>query len=308
MTLSIDDVDLFSPETQEDWYPSYHAILDQSPVYPIPGRNMFLVSKFEDIAWIVRNPDRFPHNPTGSHGLLMSDEAKAYHEEHGYPRIQPLSTNPPEHRRYRELVDPFFSPAGATRQQEMITATIEELVDEVVAKGRVEFVEDFAVPLPVRVITLMLGFPLEDIPELRVWSNAWVMPFQMGLSHEEQMYLAEKGVEFQKYIDGFIDERRANPGEDVLSHLAARARYGGDRPFRMRRSWASSATSTSVGTRRRPSPSPRRSGCSRRIRPSGHASRKTGRASASSSRRCCVSNPLRRASSGSPFRTRSCAA
>ncbi|MXY73124.1 MAG: cytochrome P450, partial [Dehalococcoidia bacterium] len=54
MTLSIDDVDLFSPETQEDWYPSYHAILDQAPVYPIPGRNMFLVSKFEDIAWIVR--------------------------------------------------------------------------------------------------------------------------------------------------------------------------------------------------------------------------------------------------------------
>ena len=231
MTLSIDDIDLFSPETQEDWYPAYRAILEEAPVYPIPGTDMFLVSKFEDIAWIVRNPERFPHNATGSHGLLMSAEAQAYHEAHGYPRIQPLSTNPPEHRRYRELVDPFFSPAGATRQREMIAATIEDLVDEVVARGRVEFVEDFAVPLPVRVITLMLGFPLEDIPRLRVWSNAWVMPFQMGLSHEEQMYLAEKGVEFQKYIEGFIDERRADPGEDVLSHLAARARYAGERPL-----------------------------------------------------------------------------
>ena len=231
MTLSIDEVDLFSPETQENWYPSYHAILDQAPVYPIPGQNMFLVSKFEDIAWIVRNPDRFPHAAGSSHNLLMSDEAKAYHVENGYPRSQPLSTNPPEHRRYRELVDPFFSPAGATRQREMITETIEELVDEVVARRRVEFVEDFAVPLPVRVITRMLGFPLEDIPQLRVWSNAWVMVFKMSLTHEEQMYAAERGVEFQKYIEGFIDERRANPGEDVLSHLAARALYAGERPL-----------------------------------------------------------------------------
>ena len=231
MTLSIDEVDLFSPETQEDWYPSYRAILEQAPVYAIPGQDMFLVSKFEDIAWIVRNPDRFPHAAGSSHNLLMSDEAKAYHTQHGYPRTQPLSTNPPEHRRYRELVDPFFSPAGAARQREMITAVIEDLVDEILARGRIEFVEEFAVPLPVRVITLMLGFPLEDIPRLRIWSNAWVMVFKMSLTHEEQMYAAERGVEFQKYIEGFIDERRANPGEDVLSHLSARAHYAGERPL-----------------------------------------------------------------------------
>ena len=57
------------------------------------------------------------------------------------------------------------------------------------------------------------------------------MVFKMSLTHEEQMYAAERGVEFQKYIEGFIDERRANPGEDVLSHLAARALYAGERPL-----------------------------------------------------------------------------
>ncbi len=231
MTLTIDQVDLFSPETQEDWYPSYHTILDEAPVYSVPGTEMYLISKFEDIAWIVRNPARFPHVVGSSVALLLSDEAKAYHHEHGYPRLQPLGTNPPEHRRYRELVDPFFSPAGATRQRAMITEIVNELVDDLLTKGEVDFVQQFAVPLPVRVITRMLGFPLEDIPRLRVWSNAWVMPFKVGLTDEEQMYVAEKGVEFQKYIEGFVEERRAKPQDDVISHLT-KVRFAGERPLR----------------------------------------------------------------------------
>ena len=71
MPLTVDEVYLFSPETQEDWYPSYHAILDQAPVYPVPGNDMFLVSKFEDIAWIVRNPARFPSIVNGSSAAVL---------------------------------------------------------------------------------------------------------------------------------------------------------------------------------------------------------------------------------------------
>ena len=230
MAVAVAEIDLFSPEVQEDWYPAYTAILEESPVYQIPGTNMYLISKFEDIAWIVRNPERFPNNTQGSAGLLLGKPAHDYYLEHGYPRIQPLGSNPPDHRRYRELVDPFFTPAGARRQEQMIRETINELVDEWIDRGEIDFVQDFAVPLPVRVITRMLGFPLEDIPQLRVWSNAWVMPFAMGLTDDEQMYVAVKGVEFQKYIEGFIDERRANPGDDVISHLAT-TRFDKDRPL-----------------------------------------------------------------------------
>ncbi len=230
MTLRIEDVDLFAPETQEDWYPAYRAIHEQAPVYHIPNTNMYLISKFEDLAWIVRNPERFPNNATGSAGLLLGEEARTYYEEHGYPRQQPLGTNPPEHRKYRELVDPFFTPNGAEKQRGRITQTIHEIIDEWIGRDEIEFVTDFAMPLPVRVITGMLGFPKEDIPRLRVWSQAWVMPFAMGLSAGDQMYVAEKGVEFQKYIEGFIDGHRANPGDDLISHLAT-TKFDGQRPL-----------------------------------------------------------------------------
>ncbi len=230
MSLRIEDVDLFSPSTQEDWYPAYSAIHEQAPVYKVPGSEMFLISKFEDIAWIVRNPEKFPNNTTGSSGLLQSPEAQAYYLEHGYARRQPLGTNPPLHRRYREQVDPFFSPNGAEKQRAMITATINELVDGWIERGEIEFMREFAIPLPVTVITKMLGFPVEDMPQLRTWSNAWVMPFAMNLTPAEQMYVAEQGVAFQKYIEGHIEAHREEPGHDVISHLAS-ALFAGERPF-----------------------------------------------------------------------------
>ena len=75
-------------------------------------------------------------------------------------------------------------------------------------------------PLPVMVITTVLGFPLDDIEQLKRWSEAWVMPFSRGLTPEQEMYVAEQGVAFQRYIWSHLEEKRRNPGDDVLSHLA----------------------------------------------------------------------------------------
>ena len=55
-----------------------------------------------------------------------------------------------------------------------------------------------------RVITTMMGFELADIPQLKVWSEAWVLPFRGGLTEEEEIYAGEKGVEFQHHIHATI--------------------------------------------------------------------------------------------------------
>ncbi len=94
----------------------------------------------------------------------------------------PLAVDPPEHRRYRNMVDHFFSVAGAETQRDLITGIVHELIDGWIDAGEVEYVDAFATPLPVRVITTMMGFPLTDIPQLKVWSEAWVAPFSGQLS------------------------------------------------------------------------------------------------------------------------------
>jgi cytochrome P450 len=149
----------------------------------------------------------------------------------GWPRKTMLGSNPPEHRKYREIVDPFFTVAGAERRRDLITGVIDELLDAVVHDGGCEFVRDFATPLPVRVITEIMGFRREDIPQLKIYSEAWVLPYRGGLTPEEEEYAGETGVAFQHHIHATMQEKRAHPDGSVISHLVNEARFGGTRPL-----------------------------------------------------------------------------
>ena len=220
------DIDLFDPATQEDWFPTYRRLRDEQPVYRMPGTNIHVVTRYDDVLYVLRHQELFP---TGS-GSTRTAAAREVYETKGWARITPLSTNPPDHRNYRELVDGFFDAKGSLHWQPIIEATIADLLDEMQADGSADYVEAFALPLPVRVITRVLGFPATDIPQLKAWSSAWVLPFSGPLTPDQEVWVAEQVVEFQQYIHHHIQAKRAEPGDDVLSSLVD-ARFGGDRPL-----------------------------------------------------------------------------
>lgn len=218
--MRVEDVDLFAPETQRDWYPAYDVLREESPVYRIPGTDTYVLTRYEDVAWVSRRTDLFPNGPAPSAALVKDEEAMRIYRERGRVRRTILGTNPPVHRRYRDLVDPFFNPRGAEQRRDLIAAAIDELIDGWIDRGRIDFVTDFALPLPVRIITEMLGFDVADIPQLKAWSAAWVMPFAGGLTPEQQRFVAEQGTEFQAHIIATIEAKRARPDDSVISHLA----------------------------------------------------------------------------------------
>jgi cytochrome P450 len=234
--VDVDQIDLMDPAVQEDWFPYYRALREKAPVWRVPGTGEFFLSRYEDVIYVLRHPELFPHTSTSSEfKLLQTDAARRYYEEHGWKRKQTLGVDPPVHREYRVLVDPWFNGAGAERQRPLIEHVAGALMDEWIDDGEVEIVRQFAMPLPVMVITLVLGFPLEDIEDLKRWSEAWVMPFGRGLTAEQEMYVAEQGVAFQRYISDHLQAKRKNPGDDVISALAS-ARFndveqGGERPL-----------------------------------------------------------------------------
>lgn len=215
------DIDLFDPETQENWYPTYRLLRDHAPVYRVPGTNMFVVTRYDDVLHVLRHQDIFP---TGG-AIARSPQAQRVYSDKGWQRITPLSTNPPDHRRYRELVDGHFDSSGAQRWRPFIESTITDLISGFAGPpdtpGSTEIIESFALPLPVRVITRILGFPETDIPRLKAWSSAWVLPFSGPLSPEREVWVAENVVEFQHYIASWISRKRADPTDDVLSALVA---------------------------------------------------------------------------------------
>lgn len=219
-------MDLYSPATQEDWYPTYRLLREQAPVYRVPGTHLYVVTRYDDVMHVLRHQDVFP---TGS-AAPRSAAARALYDDHGGQRITPLSTNPPEHRQYRLLVDGFFDAHGALRWRPLIERTIDELLRGFEQDGHADLVEAFALPLPVRVITEIMGFPASDIPRLKAWSSAWVLPFSGGLTEAQEVWVAEQVLEFHEYIAAQVHRRRADPGDDLLSHLVS-ARLADERPL-----------------------------------------------------------------------------
>jgi len=229
---SIEEVNFFDAATQEDWYPSYDLLRENAPVWQMPGTNTYVLTKYDDIQDVLRRTDVFMRGAsesTPSSGA--SQVVKEIYETKGWPRMSVLGSNPPAHKKYRDIADPFFTPAGAEKQRGLITSLANELVDEMAPRGNAEFVAAFAMPLPVRVITLMMGFHLADIPKLKKYSEAWVLPFRGGLTKEEEIYAGETGAEFQHFIYKTMQEKRDTPDDSVISYFVNEARFNNERPL-----------------------------------------------------------------------------
>jgi cytochrome P450 len=229
---SLDEVDFFDPAIQENWYPTYDLLREQAPIWEMPGANTYVLTRYDDILDVLRRTDVFMRGAsesTPSSGA--SSRIKEIYDSKGWPRKSMLGSNPPEHRKYREIADPFFTPHGAEKRRGLITELTDELLDELVPLGECEFVSAFATPLPVRVITIMMGFDRKDITQLKEYSFAWVLPFRGGLSPEEETWAGEKGTEFQHFIHKTMQLKREEPDDSLISYFVNEARFDGERPL-----------------------------------------------------------------------------
>ncbi len=231
---SLDDVDLFGTGAAEHWYEAYDILHAQAPVFRIAGQGLtpdkdaYILTKHEDISRVVKDWDRFP--PTLS--LLV----KQIEAEGKLPQEMPdldamiisicsLRPTPELWRAHRqELTDPWVGP-GASRHEAMITGHVDHLIDQWIGDKRVDFVKQFARPLPQRTMASVLGFPLEDVAQLEIWGNAQVMSYVHGCGHNNKL-TEEQTKEKFRLLDGFSDyvrekvkEKRADPQDDMISFL-----------------------------------------------------------------------------------------
>ena len=132
-----------------------------------------------------------------------------------------LFMDPPDHTRLRGLVSKAFTARTIERLRPRVRAVMNELIERVKDRGKLELVEDVAYPLPVTIISEMLGVPMEDHEVFKEWSKELARsldpePFipQDVLRRREQA-----ANDFRAYFDDLIDQRRSNPGDDLLSGL-----------------------------------------------------------------------------------------
>jgi len=130
-----------------------------------------------------------------------------------------LNLEPPFHTRLRTLVNRAF----VSRQIEQLRPQVEQLANKLIDgfqdKQTIDFLEEFAAPIPILIITQMLGVPTEMGPQLLDWSHKIVAMYMFGRTYEDEIIANRAAKEFSDYLRDLIIQRRKNPGEDLLSHM-----------------------------------------------------------------------------------------
>jgi len=227
--MALADFNPFSPETIEDPRAFWNALREECPVFEIPGAG-FVVSRYEDIAYVLNHEDIFSSNqPPGMEQPLIPEVEEILRQGYGIANTL-LTNDPPSHTRFRALVNKAFSARRVAGLEPYVRTIANDLIDGFIRDERVELVSQFAVGLPLTVIADALGVAREDMDKFKRWSDDSVAPLGGMISHERRIECAGSLVEFQHYFAARLDERRAAPRDDLLSDLIA-ARLDGAAPL-----------------------------------------------------------------------------
>ena len=130
----------------------------------------------------------------------------------------PLSIDPPEHVKFRRILDPLFAPKAVATLEPEVRSLVTDLIDGFIGDGEVEFNAAFAIPLPCTVFLRLMGLPLEDLDLFLRLKDNIIRP--AGRTLEEQNAVrAETGREIYEYFSRVIEERTAEPRSDLMSRF-----------------------------------------------------------------------------------------
>lgn len=224
-----------------DPFGMYDRLREKSPVHYVEGAGVWLVTRYEDICAVARNPQVFssrsatgPHSHR-RHAVLQelteeSPDLKAAVEAAAFRDREPVlfRCDPPRHTAQRKIVNKAFSPSRVRQIEGTVSAICDELLDGVLDSGRMDLVADLAVPLPITVIAGALGVSGHDLPTFKRWSDALAATIgNDNLTRDQIRLMVQSGSEFAEFFTAMIADRRTDPQDDLITDLV-HARVDGD--------------------------------------------------------------------------------
>ncbi|MFB6502681.1 MULTISPECIES: cytochrome P450 [unclassified Streptomyces] len=215
--------DPWSPAFVADPYPAYAALWAAGRVHRFEPTDQWLVPHHADVSALLRDRrlgrtylHRFTHEEFGR--TPPPAEHEPFHTLNGQGL---LDLEAPDHTRIRRLVSKAFTPRTVEQLVPTVRRLAAELVDSFVEAGGGDLLTAVAEPLPVAVIAEMLGIPESDRAPLRPWSAAICGMFELNPSDETARAAVRASLDFSAYLRELIEERRRNPGTDLISALIA---------------------------------------------------------------------------------------
>lgn len=196
---------IYSPEFLADPYKFFAGMHEKFPpiFYDVgPFGNAWVLTKHEDALFALRHAEYFSNE----------DATPFPRDPEDYFYFIPIEIDPPEHRKYRNIVDPIVSPQGVLKLEERIRSLANELIDDIIDKGECEFDEAFGRPLPVLVFLDLMGLPRDMCDTFVSWA--------MALLHSNDRAIMGQTLKtIGDYLKTAIADKQANPDDGLVSRI-----------------------------------------------------------------------------------------
>ena len=210
-------MNIVSAEFKADPFPFLARLRASEPVYRtmLPDKtSVWLLTRYDDVNALLRD-QRFTKNRRNA---LTNEQLRKL--PWTPPMFRPLERNmldldPPDHTRLRSLVHKAFTPGLVEQIRSRTQVIADELLDRVVSRGEMDLIGSYALPLPMTIITEMLGVPVKDHDKFHRWSKAVVSL----TSPSPTLRVIPSVWKFLRYLRNFFKQRRRDPQDDLVSAL-----------------------------------------------------------------------------------------
>ncbi|BAN03376.1 cytochrome P450 [Ilumatobacter coccineus] len=221
--VSLEGFNPFDPATQQCPHQYYAKMRETTPVFQVPGTDIYMVTRHDLVVPILRDTATFSSNFSTA-GMSPDKELVEKMKEimaEGWPPVPTMLTiDPPHHTRFRGTVATYFTPKTMATLREPVTEIVNRLIDELPADGEVfDAVTQLNVPVPIEAIATVLNVPVDMMADFKRWSDDFIAPIGSNPSDERRLEALRGTVEFQHYFAEQLERRRVEPIGDLMSDL-----------------------------------------------------------------------------------------
>lgn len=226
---AIDD-DIYADSVISDPYTYYGRLRELDPVHWNPRHETWLVTRYDDIMWLLRHPELFssrfyaddaqpPSPPIDREDFGELDFVS------GFRAHEIIQNDPPEHRRMRVVVNSFFTPSRMDRWRQLVRTVVNSLLDDAAGRDGLDICTDVGRPLPLGIISKLLGIPDQDRATLKEHADRRM---RSALSLEpDRMRVAASGIrDTSAYLSESLDQGRWSDGEALMAIMAGAGHDG----------------------------------------------------------------------------------
>ncbi len=223
---TLEGFDPLSPEFLRNPNPIVRRAQKEAPVFYYEPLRMWVITRHEDICTAARDVETFSSKALG---LVPPPADLASRMPERMEEMFFIAIDPPIHTNTRMALAPFFTPRRFAKMEEPIRAAANRLIDKFIEKGEAELMYDFCYPLSLEIIVEFLGIPKDRYADYRQWTDDMFSVFTPKSKHasdvvkpmsdEERRARWTRLLECNDYFSALLDERRANPQDDLVSAM-----------------------------------------------------------------------------------------